>query len=342
MRFGLALPHYDTSYQGEPASWERVLATATAAERSGFDSLWVSDHLFLDWNKYGGSAEPRGSLECWTTLAALAGSTHGVRLGSLTLCNDLRNPALVAKMAATLDRLSGGRLDLGLGAGWYEPEYRASGIPFERPGIRIDRLRESLLIIGRLLEGEELSFTGDHYSVDGAICRPGPLQSPRPPLWVGGKGDRLLATIVEAADGWNFSWLGDVDLYRQRLDRLRAECDRRDRDIASIRRSVGVYLLAGEDESDARRRFERLRTRTPTGVMQAITGSAAVSWDEFRAGRFAGSVNEVTERLGELADLGVDEVIITLGVLPFQLSDIDDVEFVGTRVVGSLRNGGSG
>src|ERR671939_1886474 len=101
MRFGLALPHYDTSYRGEPASWHAVRSTAQLAEKSGFDSLWVSDHLFLDWSKYGGSDEPVGALECWSTLSGLAAVTTKTRLGSLTLSNDLRNPGLVAKMIAT-------------------------------------------------------------------------------------------------------------------------------------------------------------------------------------------------------------------------------------------------
>src|SRR5918992_5637644 len=103
MRLGLALPHYDTSYRGEPVSWESVKRVAQLAEASGFSSVWVSDHLFLDWGKYGGPSTRQGALECWTTLSALAAVTERVRLGSLTLCNDFRNPGLVAKMAATPD-----------------------------------------------------------------------------------------------------------------------------------------------------------------------------------------------------------------------------------------------
>lgn len=120
MRFGLALPHYDTSLAGKPASWEGVRGIAKRAEGAGFDSIWVSDHLFLDWGKYGGSSEPQASLECWTTMSALAAATEKVRIGSMALCNDLRNPGLLAKMVASLDLLSDGRLDVGIGAGWYE------------------------------------------------------------------------------------------------------------------------------------------------------------------------------------------------------------------------------
>lgn len=300
--------------------------------------MWVSDHLFLDWGKYGGPGDPQGSLECWTTLSALAAVTERVRLGSLTICNDLRNPALLAKMAASLDLLSGGRVDLGMGAGWYEPEYRAAGITFDGAGTRIRRLREAATIAGRLLVGEEVTFHGDHYRVDGAVVRPQAKQRPRPPIWVGGKGDFLLKVVADVADGWNFSWLGDIETYKERSAVADAACEKKGRDPKSLARSVGVYLLAGKDDADAQRRYERLVERSPAGVLkQGSNGGPAVSWDEFRHKNFAGTVTEVTERLGELAEMGVQEVILTLGAVPFQLSDIEDIELVGTEIAPALR-----
>lgn len=338
MRLGLGLPHYDTSFSGEPVSWAAVRDTALTAERAGFDSVWVSDHLFLDWSKYGGPDDRQGALECWTTLSALAAATERVRLGSLTICNDLRSPALLAKMAASLDLLSGGRVDLGLGAGWYEPEYEAAGLDYDEPGTRIRRLREAATIIARLLDGDEVTFSGDHYAIDGAIVRPGPRQEPRPPIWIGGKGDFLLKTAARVADGWNFSWLGSIDGYRERSAAAAAACEKVGRDPTSLKRSVGVYLLAGSDDGDARRRYERLVERTPPGVlMNGVNGAPAVSWDEFRRDRFAGTVAEVTDRLGELAEIGVEEAILTLGALPFQVSDLEDVELVGAEIAPALR-----
>lgn len=338
MRFGLALPHYDTSFAGRPARWESVREVALAAERSGFDSVYVSDHFFLDWGKYGGPDDVQGSLECWTTLAALSATTERIRVGTLTLCNDFRNPALLAKMAATLDLLCAGRLDLGLGAGWYEPEYQAAGIPFDPPGTRIARLAESLQIVTRLLAGERLDFAGRHYKTEGAMTRPRPVQDPRPPVFVGGKGDRLITTAIRYADGWNMSWLGSFDTYRERVAFADAACEREGRDPATFRRSAGVYLLAGRDERDAVRRFERLIDRTPSGVLQRSTGGAAVSWDEFRRDKVAGTRSEVIERLAELEALGVEEVIVGLGAVPFQVADIEDVEFVGTEIASAFRS----
>lgn len=338
MRLGLALPHYDTSFEGRPLSWASVRDTALTAERAGFDSVWVSDHLFLDWSKYGGPADRQGALECWTTLSALAGATERVRLGSLTICNDLRSPALLAKMAASLDLLSGGRVDLGLGAGWYEPEYEAAGIDYDSPGTRIRRLGEAATIIGRLLDGDEVTFKGDHYAIDGAVVRPGPRQEPRPPIWIGGKGDLLLKTAAKVADGWNFSWLGSIETYKERSAAADAACEKLGRDPKTLRRSVGVYVVAGTDDADARRRFERLVERTPAGVLnRGSNGGSAVSWDEFRRDRFAGTVSEVTDRLGELSEIGVEEAILTLGALPFQVSDLEDVELVGAQIAPALR-----
>jgi probable F420-dependent oxidoreductase len=337
MRIGIALPHYDTSLGGRGVTWAGVRDVATLAERCGLDSVWVSDHLFLDWAKYGGSSEPQGALECWTTLTGIAAATERVRVGSLTLCNDLRNPTVVAKMAASLDLLSGGRLELGVGAGWYEPEYRAAGISFDSAGVRIDRLGEAAQIVARLLAGDEFSYAGRHYTLRAAVSRPLPAQRPRPRIWLGGKGDRLLLTAARVADGWNFSWLGSFDGYRERVDAVERCCERVGRDPATLARSVGVYVLAGRDESDARRRFERLVERTPAGVLAAATGGAGVSWEDFRHGRVAGSTGEVIDRLGELSDLGVEEAVLSLGALPFQVADEDDVALVGTEIAPALR-----
>jgi alkanesulfonate monooxygenase SsuD/methylene tetrahydromethanopterin reductase-like flavin-dependent oxidoreductase (luciferase family) len=310
-------------------TWAGVRRVARLAEKAGLDSLWVSDHLFLDWGRYGGPDTPQGSLECWTTAAAVLASTDRIRVGTLALCNDFRPPGLLAKMAASLDRLSGGRLDVGLGAGWYEQEYNRAGIALDRPGVRIERLGEATEIVRRLLEGEDVTFAGSHYTIEGAFCRPGPPPGRRPPLWVGGKGDRLVATAARVADGWNMSWLGSIETYRDRSLAATRACETIGRDPAGLRRSVGAYALVGRDDSDARARFERLRERTPAGVLGSITADTAVSWDEFRRDHFAGTVAEVTDRLGSLKELGVEEVIVTLGTLPFQVADEEDVEQIG-------------
>jgi probable F420-dependent oxidoreductase len=336
MRFGLALPHYDTSFENLPVSWENVKRVALTAEAAGFDSVWVSDHLFLDWGKYGGPPDAQGALECWTTLGALAAATERVRIGSLTVCNDLRNPGLLAKMAATVDQLSDGRLDLGLGAGWYEPEYAAAGIRFDPAGQRIKRLGEAAGLIGRLLEGGSVDHEGSNYSMTGAVCKPGPVQKPRPPIWIGGKGDYLLKTAARYADGWNFSWIGSLATYEERLGAAIRACASVGRDPETLRRSVGVYLMAGRDQGDLERRAARVQERTPPGVLTATSGERAVSWERLREGRLIGTTQEVIDQLGRLNELGVEEVILTLGVLPFQVTALEDVEYVGAEIASAL------
>lgn len=299
--------------------------------------MWVSDHLFLDWGKYGGPPDAQGALECWTTMTAVAAVTERVRIGSMALCNDFRNPGLLAKMIASLDLLSEGRIDVGLGAGWYEPEYRAADIDFDRPGRRIARLGESLEIVARLLEGEELVYKGEHYTMDGALCRPGPAQRPRPPLWVGGKGEYLLKTAARFADGWNFSWLGSIDTYAERSTVADRTCEAVGRDPRSLRRSVGAYVVTGSDVADLRTRFGRLVDRTPEGVLRSESAGTAVSWEEFRTSRIAGTTGEVVEQLGRLDELGVEEVIVGLGALPFQVADEEDIDLVGSEIIPALR-----
>src|SRR6266511_3491666 len=145
MRIGLALPHYDFSFpEGEGLTWPGVLEAAQRAERLGFDSVWISDHFFLDLERYGGPAEPLGSVEPFTALAALAVRTERVRLGTLVACAAFRHPAIVAKMATAIDLASGGRLDLGLGAGWYRREFEAFGYPFGTTGERFRNLEDTV------------------------------------------------------------------------------------------------------------------------------------------------------------------------------------------------------
>jgi alkanesulfonate monooxygenase SsuD/methylene tetrahydromethanopterin reductase-like flavin-dependent oxidoreductase (luciferase family) len=152
-------------------------------------------------------------------------------------------------------------------------------------------------------------------------------------LWVGGKGDRLLQVAARTADGWNFSWLGSQDVYAERAAAADRACLEHDRAPSDLVRSVGAYLLAGRDEKDARRRFERLAQRTPAGVLSGDSPQGAVSWDEFRRSRIAGGVPEVIDRLGALREMGVDEVVVGLGAVPFQLSDEEDIELIGTEII---------
>ena len=168
------------------------------------------------------------------------------RLGTLVLCEALRPATVLAKALATLDQICDGRLDVGLGAGWYEPDYEAIGMAMPRPGERIDRLREAVEVVRGLLGGEPLTFDGRAHRADGAVVDPPARQRPRPPVFIGGKGDRVIRTAVEIADGWNTCWVMEPASYRARLDVVERACDDDGRDPATFWRSLGLYALCGE------------------------------------------------------------------------------------------------
>ena len=253
-------------------SYDQMRRVATEAEALGFDSVWLCDHfLTLDPGSYvedagiarGGTAAPgdraRRSmplLECWTALSALARDTRRLRLGTSVLCHSYRSPAVLAKMAATLDVISEGRLDLGLGAGWFEQEYRAYGIPFPRIGERIDQLREGVEIIRRMWADADPRFAGRHYSIDGAVCDPPPVQRPHPPIWIGGEGDRVHRLAARAADGVNVRWWGPERI-AARAPYLDAACREAGRDPAALARSVTALLIADRDAGRAATTRER-------------------------------------------------------------------------------------
>jgi probable F420-dependent oxidoreductase len=325
MRVGLALPQFDFSVPGErPLRWDTVTGCARRAEALGFQSLWLADHLFLDLRRYGGPAEPAASYSPLPALGALARVTSRARLGTLVLCVPLRAPSVLAKALSTLDVVSGGRLVVGLGAGWYEPEFAAAGVPFGPPAARLGQLSEAITVLRGMFGEGPFTFAGRRWSVTEARCRPLPVQRPSPPIWVGGRGDAVLRLVARSADGWNTVWVWTEDAYRERLDVLDAACERTGRDPADVTRCLGLYALVGEDEPDLRRRFERLRALSPPGV---VDGTSLAEW---RQGRLVGTVEQVRDQVAGWAGLGVDELILGAGAVPFAVNSLDDVEMMAT------------
>lgn len=327
MRLGLALPCFDFSVPGEnPLRWQTVVSAARRAEQLGFDSVWVPDHLFFDLARYGGPPGPYGALDPLVTLAALARATSRVRLGTLVLSAPLRPATVLAKALATLDVLSAGRLTVGIGAGYYEPELVAAGLTLERPGVRLARLAETVQVLRGMWEGGPFTFRGVHATALDAWCLPRPLQRPHPPVWLGGRGDRLLGVAAAHADGWNTAWTQTPEAYRRRAAVLDAACEQAGRDPASVTRSLGLYALVGTDAADLARRFERLRRLSPSGVLDGV------SLDEWRRGRLVGTGEEVREQVEEWAGLGVSTLILTLGAVPFATTGTTDVEMLASEL----------
>ncbi len=225
----------------------RELATlCRRCEVVGFDSAWLMDHLTWGPND--------AVLECWTTLSALSRETSKIHLGPFFLCNGYRNPALVAKMAATLDIISDGRLELGMGAGWKEDEYRAYGYPFGPPAERIARLDEAVSIIKLMWSGKPVTFRGKYYNVLEAVCRPKPAQPEGPRLWIGGGGEQLtLRVTAKHADACNFSGLStSLQKFQRKVAILERHCRSVGRRPDEIVKSVTLELILGKDEDEAR------------------------------------------------------------------------------------------
>ena len=287
-------------------------------------SSWTSQ-------KYGGAPDAHGVYEPLVTLAALGRvCTERVRLGTLVLCEALRPAAVLAKALATLDRVCDGRLDVGLGAGWYEPEYTAIGIGdavagcASRPSARVRRRRAR-----RCCGGGPSTSTASTARCRGAPQRP--AGGPAAGTDLRRRQGRPAARARRAtADGWNTCWAWTPD----RVPRARSRCstracERSDATLRSIPRSLGLYTLCGEDERDLERRFERLVASTPAGVLDGVT------LEEWRQGRLVGTVDEVREQVAEWAALGVETIIVGFGAVPFQLAALDDARDFGAAIAAS-------
>ncbi|MBI2782205.1 MAG: LLM class flavin-dependent oxidoreductase [Chloroflexi bacterium] len=235
MRIGAMVPlAYGDTEPGRAPSFAETLAFGRTAEAVGLDSIWVFDHLI-----FREADQPdEGLNEAWTTLSALAPVVPRVELGILVMCSSFRNAGLLAKMAGTLDEISEGRLILGLGCGWHEPEYEAFGFPFDH---RVGRFEEDLEVTTRLLRGETVTFDGKWSYFKAAALLPPPNR--QPPILVASKGERMLDLTATWADAWNTAWFGGVDdVLRQRVAALDGACARVGRDPSAIRRTVGIRV----------------------------------------------------------------------------------------------------
>jgi probable F420-dependent oxidoreductase len=332
MRFGLSLPHYGFSLPSGETSFAVVARWAQRAEELGFDSVWVSDHFFYSFARYGADPAPIASLDPLTTLAGIAAVTQRVRIGTLVICAPFRHPVLLARVAASIDLLSGGRLDLGLGAGWMREEFDAFGYRFGEVGQRVDALEESLEVVRLLFGGGPVTYDGSTVTLRDAVLAPAPGEPP--PVWVGGKGGpRLLRLAARLADGWNTVWRFSPDAYAPKVADVRAVCEAAGRDPATFGLSVGLYSLIGEDEAAARAAFERGRAAAPGHAM------AADDYASWRADTLSGTPEQVLERVAAFGSLGVRELIVSPWVLPFAIHEPEQVELFAERVIAPSRRG---
>ena len=266
------------------AKWAKAVEVSVLAEELGYDSLWVYDHFHN---------VPRPAheavFECWTTIAALSQATSRVRLGQMVGCNSYRQPSVLAKMTSTIDVISGGRLDWGIGAGWYENEYKGYGFEFPAPKVRIGMLRETVEIVKSMWTDEETSYDGRYYTLERANCDPKPLQDPHPPIWIGGGGEQLtLRVVARHADVANFG--GKPHEWAHKAEVLKNHCKDVGRDYDEIRKTISGEMMIRETEAE----IDAIGTRS-------LWGEPLESW---KAGNLVGTPEQVAEKLQAYVDLG--------------------------------------
>ncbi len=272
-------------------SWEDMLVRARRVEQLGFESLWLYDHL------YSPMLPDLDSLEGWTLATALLTQTQRLRVGHLVLCNQFRHPALLAKMASTLDVISGGRLELGLGSGSVEVEHHEAGLPWGSLAERSERLGESLEVVTRMFTGQRTSFAGKHFRLEGLPNLPPPVQQPRPPIHIGGAGvRRTLPLVARYADVWNVPTYA-LDRIPTLIKAVDAACREVDRDPASLRRSVEAVLVLAPDDETLAEAMKKAQQRFGDPGYQ------------MEAGGFVGTPEKVAARMREHLAMGFDSFV---------------------------------
>ena len=284
MRVGVIVGISEDRETGESPRYAEVRGKALAAEAAGLDSVWLYDHLVY---RFGEPQKTTGTWEVWTLLSALAEATTQAKLGVLVMCVPFRNPAVLAKMADTLDEVSGGRFTLGLGAGWHRPEFDAFGIPFDN---KASRFEDGVKIIAPLLREGNVDYRGTYASAPDCELRPRGPSAGGPPILIAAAGPRMLRLTAEHADQWNTAWLGEPSALDEPLAKLHAACDEVGRDRASLAVTVGITV-----------RFPDLLP-APEPDVEAPNPAKVIS----------GTVEDVASALRGYADRGVAEVIVNL------------------------------
>lgn len=290
MRAGVFIPQgWRLDLVGIPreAHWSTMTNVASAAEAAGYESIWVYDHFHTVPVE---SQEP--TYEAWSLMAALATATSRVRLGQMCTCNSYRLPSYLAKVAASVDVISGGRVEMGIGAGWYEKEYLGYGYDFARPSVRIGQLGEGIEIMKRMWTEDEVHFDGKHYQLRGAICQPKPVQKPHIPLWVAGGGEQLtLRVAAEHASYTNFGG-ASVEEFSRKSAIFAEHCREVGRDFASVVRTVNFNVICAPDEARVAARLAWIEDH-----YRPLTGDerAARSAGNFRM--MAGTPEQLVEKL---------------------------------------------
>lgn len=302
-----------SSIDGAANKWQRAVEIALRAEELGYDSLWVYDH-FHNVPKPAHEAV----FEAWTVMAAISQRTSSIRLGQMVGCNSYREPSVLAKITSTVDVISGGRLDWGIGAGWYENEYKGYGFEFPPPKERIGMLREAVEIVKSMWTEQETSYSGKYYEMERAHCDPKPLQSPHPPIWIGGGGEQLtLRVVARHADCANFG--GTLEEFGRKREILKGHCAAVGRDEETIRKTWSPEMFIRSTEAE----IEAAGTRS-------LWGHPLETWKQTA---LVGTPEQVCERVQAYLDRGCTGFIPWCSDYP----DTESMELFATQVIPNFR-----
>jgi F420-dependent oxidoreductase-like protein len=316
MRFGLFVPQgWRLDLVGiEPADqWRAMRDVALAADQGPFESIWVFDHFHTV-----PIPTEEATHEAWSLMAALGAVTERVRLGQMCTCMGYRNPAYLAKVAATIDVVSGGRVEMGIGAGWYEHEWRAYGYGFPTAGERLAQLDEGVQIMRQLWTTGTATLAGKHYQVDGAIGRPLPLQDGGIPLWIAGGGERKTLRIA-AQYGQYTNFAGNPEEFQHKSDILAAHCKDVGTDFGAITRSANYSVVIGATQKEVHDRLAWLRSHFERVLTPEL---AERSTNAYANSPMAGTPEQIIERLRGMRDLGMTYAIMSFAEAAYDHSGI--------------------
>ncbi|GLY28480.1 LLM class F420-dependent oxidoreductase [Kineosporia sp. NBRC 101731] len=327
MRFGLFIPQgWRLDLVGVDVSdhWPTMLRVAQLAEAGPWESIWVYDHFHTT-----PIPTPEATHEAWTLMSALAATTSRVRLGQMCTCMGYRNPMYLAKVAATVDIISAGRIEMGIGAGWYEHEWNAYGYGFPSAGDRLGQLADGVEIMQQAWQNGIATHSGEHYQVDGALCYPQPLQSGGIPFWIAGGGEKkTLRIAAKYASYTNFG--GDTETFTHKSGILENHCRDLGRDFGEITRSSNYNVIIGRDESEVAQRVAQLEERyakflAPDGVTRTVENVTSAG--------LVGTPEQIIEKLQAMKQLGMTYAIT---YFPEAATDFSGVELFQKEVVPAL------
>ncbi len=319
MRFGAFIPQgwrHDLVGLDRDEHWPAMTRVAQALEANGFESGWVYDHFHPVPDP---TQEP--VYEAWTLMAALAVATDTLRLGQMCTCNSFRPPAYLAKVAASIDVISGGRIEMGIGAGWYEHEYVGYGYEFPKPSVRIGMLREAVEIMRRLWTEDIVDYEGKYYTLADTRCQPKPVQDPHIPLWIAGGGEQLtLRVVARYGDYSNFGM--SLEQFRHKSEILAGHCREVRRDFDEITRSKNFNIIIGENQAEVDEKIAWYRTHFAP-IVGEERAEKMIDNNLVQRGGIAGTPEQVIEGIKAYQQAGAGFVIVYFQDIAYDLSGLE-------------------